>query len=618
MFNVLKAAKDKLLGLVLLTAMLVPAGAAQAYDTIDVMVLYTSQINSEQNGSIETYINHMVSATNTFYANSNMNVRVRLVHSQEINITGTGQVTSDALSRLRSDATVRSLRSEYGADVVTLLTDPTSSACGIGYVGSGSNGKFSSYAKDYAYNLVGGGSTCSAMTFAHEVGHNISLTHSRAQGDTGGVFGYGLGYGVSGQFSTIMGYPSAFGTRTRIDRFSDPTRSDCLGNACGVNKSAANGADAVSAINSLSAQIADWYPTVVEGGGPGDGSPECLIPSKPSKPVASDIGSSNYTLNWPALEHAVKYQVTRWNSSSRTWQNYSVVEANQALISGVEETVDFPRITGINACGQLGETSDYASITMIDDTPVCTAPAKPAKPVASNIDSSSYTLSWSAVSGAARYRVNRWNESERAWQQVLETSDTQTTISGETGEVAYAHVVAINSCDQAGSASSYVTVNLKKEPIDPGDGDQQNLVKNGDFNSNNLAHWSTYWGGALSLVEQGYTGKAMKVSLRGQWYDGPMQELSEVIKANTSYALSAKVKMAGATDNVKLQIWYYDDAGGHWLAPIEQTAATAWADIEGGFVINNVQGQLKYVRLFVFGPQPNRDFYIDDVIITGR
>ncbi|GAA5213598.1 carbohydrate binding domain-containing protein [Corallincola platygyrae] len=592
-------------------ALLTPLFAC-ANEVVDVMVLYTSAEKARQNGAIDTHINHLVAATNTMYATSNMGIRLRLVHSREMNIAGVDQMGSNELSLLRSNTTVRNLRTQYGADVVTMLAASTNSICGIGYVGGGSNGRFSSYARDYAYNMVG----CGATTFAHEIGHNIGLAHSRKQGDTGGVFDYGLGYGVDNQFVTVMAYPSAFGTYNSLSRFSDPTTSACNGYACGVSKEYSNGADAVSAINAVASQIANWYPTEVDGGNPGDGGEDCQLPAKPGKPVASDIGSSSYTAAWSTADNAATYQVQRWAGA---WQNYSVTTSTQVDITGETGDVAYSRVIGINSCGEQGEPSDWVKVELQSDTggpgEDCSTPAKPNQPNAENITRTSFDISWGQVSGAATYQVLLWNGAQRVWEEYTTTAETQVTVTGIAEDVAYVAVVGVNRCGTKGQASSWIAVTMQSD-LPPDNG--ENLISNGSFENGSIAGWSEGFSGRINLIDSSHTGSyALAASNRTNWYDGVMQEMTGVIQPSKTYDISAWVRMAAGTDRVRIQVWYQDGAGAHWLDPIQQNVSADWSQLKGSIQLN-VSGNLQYVRLFIMGPQPGQTFYLDDVTLTER
>jgi hypothetical protein len=80
---------------------------------------------------------------------------------------------------------------------------------------------------------------------------------------TGGTLPYATGYGVDGQFVTVMATPSCFGNAARVARFSDPPVR-CENLPCGVyHTDAVFGADAVRALNQVRYQIASYMPTRV-------------------------------------------------------------------------------------------------------------------------------------------------------------------------------------------------------------------------------------------------------------------------------------------------------------------------------------------------------------------
>ena len=96
---------------------------------IDVMVAYTPDVRSAVGGTtaVNTLINLAVTETNTGYANSGINQRLRLAHSTEVTYSESGDSTTD-LNRLFDPAdgymdNIHTLRNTYGADLVQLSVE---------------------------------------------------------------------------------------------------------------------------------------------------------------------------------------------------------------------------------------------------------------------------------------------------------------------------------------------------------------------------------------------------------------------------------------------------------------------------------------------------------------
>ncbi|MES2817688.1 MAG: zinc-dependent metalloprotease family protein [Pseudomonadota bacterium] len=272
--------------------------AAQAApQTVDIMVLYTQGAMENRNGrDIDARIATYIEYANTAYAKSGIDLRLRLVHKQKLDWAQYPDVTSANLARFKDDPQVQRLREQYGADVVSLINLAADAGngyitCGIGYMGSGAknSNQFYSWAKDVPFNLTG--VDCGLNTFAHEAGHNMGLRHSyeqdqqegyAASGGHSGTHEWSRGYGVSGQFSTIMAYPHVFNARTQAPFFSNPrlVNAECANQPCGMS----GRADAVLALNSMATQIAGFRATKVPvTGNPNNGgtTPPPVTPELP-------------------------------------------------------------------------------------------------------------------------------------------------------------------------------------------------------------------------------------------------------------------------------------------------------------------------------------------------
>jgi hypothetical protein len=225
---------------------LLSLAAAQSVQavTVDLLVTYDDATNRHFNGQVDAAMQNWVSQINGIYRNSQIDVQLRLAGTMYYNIGGAdmGQV----LGAIRVDGNIARKRDEVGADLVTQLH--STGNCGLGYV---------AVSRDWAFNVVGPG--CGAQVMAHELGHNMGLSHSRKQGDQGGArFRYGLGHGVDGAFATTMAYPGVFNTNW-VPSFSNP-RNWCNGMPCGVSAGQSNEADATSAINNVRNELAGFKP----------------------------------------------------------------------------------------------------------------------------------------------------------------------------------------------------------------------------------------------------------------------------------------------------------------------------------------------------------------------
>ena len=152
---------------------------------IDVMVVWTPLAETAAGGqaAMESLALASVENANLVYANSGVNAQLRLVYGAKVNYVENGANISADLTAIRSTSDglmdqVHTLRSQYGADVVTLIGEGyrAAGACGIGSLMTTVSTSFASH----AFNVVDRTCAVGNLSYAHEVGHNQGLQHDPA------------------------------------------------------------------------------------------------------------------------------------------------------------------------------------------------------------------------------------------------------------------------------------------------------------------------------------------------------------------------------------------------------------------------------------------------------
>jgi hypothetical protein len=235
------------------------APGADNGSVIDVLVVYTPASRARYGGTagIEALINLAVAETNEAYQRSQINTRLSLVATEEVNYSESGSMVED-LSRLRNKGdgqleAVHTWRDSYAVDTVTLIEE-ASDFCGIAFLMTTLSIGF----EDHAFSVVDSDCATGYFSFGHELGHNMGSTHDHANGSNS-LYPYSFGYWAQDySFRTIMAYNCPGGC-VRVQNFSNPNvlyNGQPTGIAYSSNPSLA--ANNARSINEASYTVANW------------------------------------------------------------------------------------------------------------------------------------------------------------------------------------------------------------------------------------------------------------------------------------------------------------------------------------------------------------------------
>ncbi|WP_305908854.1 reprolysin-like metallopeptidase [Methylomarinum sp. Ch1-1] len=315
---------------------------------IDVMVVYTpnARANASGQSGIEAKIINAVAMANQAYLNSQIDMQINLVHMAEVSYTESGSMSTSlqditGTSDGKMDA-VHSLRNQYGADQVVLITTDTS-ACGTGYLMSNPSTSFA----PYAFSIVHDDSRYSCLsnhTLAHELGHNQGDHHDRSNASTSGAYEYSYGYRLceTGGFRTVMSYSCSGGVR--VGHFSNP---NVIYNGEYTGTSADDNARSMSNTKAIVAAFR--------------GSVDTSTPTAPSNLTASALSDTEIVINWADnSNNETGFRLER-SADSVNWAEVAVVDSNVSSFTDnglVAETTYQYRARAYNSNGN----SNYSNI----------------------------------------------------------------------------------------------------------------------------------------------------------------------------------------------------------------------------------------------------------------
>jgi peptidyl-Asp metalloendopeptidase len=187
---------------------------------IDILVVYSTAAKNQVGGTtaMNNKINLAITETNQAYANSLVDQRLVLVHTEEMIGYTESSSMSTMLTQLRSKTDgnmddAHLLRDQYGADAVVMICR-NNQYCGIAYLMVNVSASFQSS----AFSVVSYSCATGYYSFGHELGHNFGCAHDP---DNAGAAAYNYSYGFrtsNNQYRTVMAY--APGTRKKY--FSSP------------------------------------------------------------------------------------------------------------------------------------------------------------------------------------------------------------------------------------------------------------------------------------------------------------------------------------------------------------------------------------------------------------
>ena len=238
-----------------------PSSFKDSNEFIDVLVCYSKKARNGAGSTskIKSEIGLAILETNQAYANSNVNHRVRLTGTYELDYNESG-ISSIDVDWIRNNTTVQKYRNQVKADVVIFIVESLSS-CGRVYAIQENISK--SFSPN-AYGVVKRNCATGYYSFGHELGHLMGCRHNCEKDKKNTPFNHSHGYSYCGNgpnWRTIMSYREC--GNKRIPFWSNPNKlykGKPMGSSSGSCKS-----NNASTLNKTSLTVANFK---IKNGGP--------------------------------------------------------------------------------------------------------------------------------------------------------------------------------------------------------------------------------------------------------------------------------------------------------------------------------------------------------------
>jgi hypothetical protein len=406
--------------------------------TIDLMILYTPGLASHLGANLTTRFNYLVTRANQAYADSGVFINLRLVHAEPVTYSDAVD-NSQALDEVTPSCggscshafntaafgTVETLRTQYGADLVSLLRDGSDfGGAGLAWVGR------STPSANFMYSAIQGCVNGCEFVFIHELGHNMGNMHDRATvaWQSGGVsnatmngstqyqgafpYSYGYAYCVTGTLACNPNVPQASGgcssqpecgtadfaqnfadimayfhnSANRNYKFSGPS-TNCAGTnavnrACGVVPGDPNSADTITSMNNTAPNVAALKATTVGSSAQFVNATYSVLENGGSVVLTvsrSNGGAGQLTVNYATSngtatagsDYTATSGTLTWAAGDTANKTITVPIINDAIVEGGESfhvTLSNPVLTGATGSAFIG-TPGVADVLIIEPWP---------------------------------------------------------------------------------------------------------------------------------------------------------------------------------------------------------------------------------------------------------
>jgi len=288
---------------------------------IDVLVTYTALLRQTLGGTTQAqaFAQQAIASTNTAYINSDITMRLRLVGTLEVSYNEAAGTLSAALPWSRNDPETAATRNILQADMVSIIIQNASDACGIGYLMTNVGPAFESSAFSAASRSCAVGN----LTFAHELGHNQGAHHNPENAGTA-AFPYAYGHYVNASFRTVMSYVNQCANGcSRVPYFSNPAIS-FNGSPTGI----ADQRDNHRTLNNTALTVAQFR----------DGLPTTLTPTNTPTPTNTATPTATSTITATTTNTTTPTPTSTGTPSIRGTVTYGNAAVPPKFISNVSIT----------------------------------------------------------------------------------------------------------------------------------------------------------------------------------------------------------------------------------------------------------------------------------------